>query len=699
MKPRTYPKRSRKQSPHVTDGRIDTILPPGTLRELLKTFEKDVCRRPRCLPAGLTPCERAYFRFLFSLIVYTGIAGPDGWEEITSLRFSHLAMAHSGFLAIPRKGGEVPVALPPIVQACAASLGLHLLRSRSRSHRFLAPYPADGFLIPGRSDPSAKPDAQELIAVRSRFLLWLDDLSATLHRNITFNQLCDLARMRLADHGHPIVSGTLLGLHLSNPIPVDQYSSVQKLADRPADRDGISIQPGELEKEYHPRLGIWKTTRGGPVPNYMQTGTDWDRTAAPLRKLVRPYTRADKRKARLLRPSIQSRLARFVRDGGRCSGKRDDESWSEFTKRVPAGMDVSRWWNINILLLADWMASLIRGYPPNTVKDRFSDLIQIFRILPGVLYGGMDQPVILDRLFGLRISTSSLARLADSLHAFTVYLHAKHGFKLLELPWWLLRGRRVLREQRILIDEDVSTLLARFPTAEPMDFAMRCGILLIRYFGLRLSELVGLRICDVWLKGRPTVFVWNSKGGGSRWIECGEIPRNVVDYLQEYFSRRVDASGNNPTALLLVRPNGKPVTRGMFDRRMRKAIRRTGISAPGGGDSLATHGLRHTCANNWWLGNLPIVEVARRLGHKSLDTTIPYYIHTQPVKQLSSLKPLYGKAAVTKVSVSAMAVLNGITRRAVYYRKNPSNTAASVRGVPQSSEFQSILNDFCACRS
>lgn len=694
MKSRAYPRRSRKQSPHVTDGRIDTILPLGTMRDLLKAFDKDLCKKPGRLPDGISSCERAYFRFLFSLIVHAGIAGPDAWEEITSLRFSHITKVSDGFLAIPRKGGEIPVVLPPTVKTCAASLGLHLMRSRSPSHHVLSRYPLDGFIVPGRVDPTKKPDSHELTSIRNRFLLWLDTLAAPLRRRITFNQLCDLARIRLADQFQPIVSGTLLGLHLSNPIPVDQYSSVQKLADHPADFDDISIQGKEV-KEFHPQLGIWKSNRGESPPNCRPVGTEWDRACAPLRKLVRPYTRADKRKARLLQPVIRSRLERFIRDGARRAGKTEFESWFVFTTRIPGKGTYSKWLRFNVLLLANWISSLIRDYPPNTVCVRFSDIIQIFRIMPGLLSGAMDSKSIVDGLIALRITASSLARLSDSLRGFSNHLHEKHGFKPLDLPWWLLRNRRELREQRIPTDGDITSLLAQFPTADPMDCVMRCGILLGRYFGLRLSELCQLRICDVWLKGKPTIFVWDSKGGGSRWIETGEIPQKVIDRLEGYHSRRLSESGINPAAPFLIQPNGRCITRAVFDRRIRKAMRRAELSSHDGKNSLATHGFRHTCANSLWLQNVPIVEVARRLGHKSLDTTIPHYIHSQPVKQFADMASQSGYTPVAKVSVSAMAALYGVTRRTVYHMKDSPPPAASNCGIPQACDFISLLHEFC----
>ena len=232
------------------------MLPLGTLGRLLPLFEKDLYRRPRALPAGLSSCDRAYFRFLFSLIVHAGVAGPDAWKEITSLRFNSLAGAGSGRLSIPRGGGEVPVILPAITQDCAASLGLHLMRSQSPSNYFPAPFPPEGFLIPGMSDPSVKPDAGLLADVYCGFLQWLNELAAPLHLSISFRQLCDLSRMRLAYRGRPILAGTLLGLHLSNPIPADQINSVSRLADPSAGWNGRPCISNCVEKEFRPRPGI-----------------------------------------------------------------------------------------------------------------------------------------------------------------------------------------------------------------------------------------------------------------------------------------------------------------------------------------------------------------------------------------------------------------------------------------------------------
>jgi len=34
--------------------------------------------------------------------------------------------------------------------------------------------------------------------------------------------------------------------------------------------------------------------------------------------------------------------------------------------------------------------------------------------------------------------------------------------------------------------------------------------------------------------------------------------------------------------------------------------------------------LRHTCANRWWLLGVTLIEIARRLDHSSVETTMGY---------------------------------------------------------------------------
>ena len=160
--------------------------------------------------------------------------------------------------------------------------------------------------------------------------------------------------------------------------------------------------------------------------------------------------------------------------------------------------------------------------------------------------------------------------------------------------------------QRILSEEEVTLVIQE--AAPGRDRAL---IRTLYLAGLRISEALGVRFCDV----------------GREWITVhgkGERTRTVVvslDLADELRGLRWNADADN--AYLFKSQAGRVIS-GRFARRMIKVCSEEAI-----GRSISPHYLRHSHATHALERGAPIHLVQASLGHRSLATTAAY-LHVRP---------------------------------------------------------------------
>jgi integrase len=123
--------------------------------------------------------------------------------------------------------------------------------------------------------------------------------------------------------------------------------------------------------------------------------------------------------------------------------------------------------------------------------------------------------------------------------------------------------------------------------------------------GMRHMELARLEVAD-FNEDAGTVVVRKSKSGKARHV--------VLTAEGAAFFRRVCA-GKAGSALMFARPDGEPWARSSQGRYVAEANRRAKIEPP-----VTFHGLRHSWASLAVMNGVPLMVVARNLGHR--DTTM-----------------------------------------------------------------------------
>jgi integrase/recombinase XerD len=164
--------------------------------------------------------------------------------------------------------------------------------------------------------------------------------------------------------------------------------------------------------------------------------------------------------------------------------------------------------------------------------------------------------------------------------------------------------------------EEVDRLLAAPDTTTPRGLRDRALIELLYATGLRVSELVRLKMADVTLDQGFLVAL--GKGGKERMVPIGE---SAVSWVERYLATARGAMLNGRTSpwLFVSGPRGTPLTRVGFW----KLLKRHGAAA-GVTRALTPHVIRHSFATHLLDRGADLRAIQMMLGHADLSSTQIY---------------------------------------------------------------------------
>ncbi|MFC0254422.1 site-specific tyrosine recombinase XerD [Massilia consociata] len=166
-----------------------------------------------------------------------------------------------------------------------------------------------------------------------------------------------------------------------------------------------------------------------------------------------------------------------------------------------------------------------------------------------------------------------------------------------------------------LSEAQVEALLAAPDVATPLGLRERTMLELMYASGLRVSELVALKLVEVSLN--DGVLRITGKGSKTRLVPFGEQARIWLGrYLED--ARGIILNGQVDDALF-VTGRGGPMTRQMFWILIKKHARKAGIEGP-----LSPHTLRHAFATHLLNHGADLRVVQLLLGHADISTTQIY---------------------------------------------------------------------------
>ena len=183
----------------------------------------------------------------------------------------------------------------------------------------------------------------------------------------------------------------------------------------------------------------------------------------------------------------------------------------------------------------------------------------------------------------------------------------------------MLSAKQALRVPKTLSEAEVEAMLAAPLIDTPLGLRDRAMLELIYACGLRVTELVSLKVFQVSLS--EGVLRVMGKGGKERLVPFGAV---AVEWLERYLAqaRPVLLGPQLNEALFVTARGSKPgeaMTRVMFWTLVKKYARLAGIQRP-----LSPHTLRHAFATHLLNHGADLRAVQMLLGHADISTTTIY---------------------------------------------------------------------------
>jgi integrase/recombinase XerD len=186
--------------------------------------------------------------------------------------------------------------------------------------------------------------------------------------------------------------------------------------------------------------------------------------------------------------------------------------------------------------------------------------------------------------------------------------------------------RLVSKLPAVLGHRDVEALLAAPAGAAPAEMRDRAMLQLLYATGLRVSELVALRLTDVNLAAG--YLLTTGKGEKERLVPVGGAARQALEEYQAHARPAFDRSGSN--RYLFLSRLGDRMTRQAFWNIIKKRAFEAGIRA-----HISPHTLRHSFATHLLENGADLRSVQMMLGHADLSTTQIYtHITRERLKRL-----------------------------------------------------------------
>ena len=253
----------------------------------------------------------------------------------------------------------------------------------------------------------------------------------------------------------------------------------------------------------------------------------------------------------------------------------------------------------------------------NTVESYMRDLAQLAHF---ILHGWdvppqqVEREMIeryLDWLYDEGREKSSQARQLSGIRSFFNYLLLNDEIDA--SPAELISAPKPARRlPDVLTTEEIDRILAAIDTSTPKGIRDVAMLELLYSCGLRVSELVSLRLGDLFF-GEGYIRVVG-KGDKQRLVPISDVARErVMRYLDERRSARTSEE------VVFLNNRGKGLTRVMIFTILKEAARRAEIEK-----RISPHTLRHSFATHLLEGGAGIRQVQELLGHENILTTEIY---------------------------------------------------------------------------
>lgn len=176
---------------------------------------------------------------------------------------------------------------------------------------------------------------------------------------------------------------------------------------------------------------------------------------------------------------------------------------------------------------------------------------------------------------------------------------------------------------KVLSVEEIDKLLD-IPLIDKFDYRNKAMLELLYASGLRISELLNLKLGDVDLEN--CFLRCYGKSSKERMLPIGEY---TLEYLEKYLNIRSEFIKEKPEDYLFLSNRGTKLNRTTFFRILKSLLAKNNISA-----DISPHTLRHSFATHMLEQGADLKSIQELLGHSDINTTKIYtHISNNKIKK------------------------------------------------------------------
>ncbi|MEI8193071.1 MAG: site-specific tyrosine recombinase XerD [Flavobacteriia bacterium] len=218
-------------------------------------------------------------------------------------------------------------------------------------------------------------------------------------------------------------------------------------------------------------------------------------------------------------------------------------------------------------------------------------------------------------LFDLGLSARSQARIISGIKQFYHFLRIEIALKV--DPSELLEQPKIGRKlPEVLTVAEIDALIASIDVSKPEGHRNRAIIETLYSCGLRVSELVELRISELFFEEGFIRVI--GKGNKQRLVPVSKSVETAVSWYMEHQRKKLDIKKGEENIVFLNR-RGSRLTREMIFTIIKQAAISTGLKR-----KISPHTFRHSFATHLLEGGANLRAIQEMLGHASITTTEIY---------------------------------------------------------------------------
>jgi len=250
---------------------------------------------------------------------------------------------------------------------------------------------------------------------------------------------------------------------------------------------------------------------------------------------------------------------------------------------------------------------------PNTVASYISDLTAFFSAVGKEPKNVVPEDIISYFAETTALSKRSQARVLSSLHSFYKWMIMEG--EMTDNPSDAIEAPKLGKYlPAVLSVEEVERLIAAVDLDSAFGKRDRAMLETLYGLGLRVSELISLRISSIWTEqGFVSVI---GKGDKQRLVPLGGMAR---DAIRDYLEVRGPAADRESSDILFLNRFGRALTRIAVFKMIKAYAVKAGISK-----EISPHTLRHSFATHLIENGADLRAVQEMLGHESILTTEIY---------------------------------------------------------------------------